>query len=55
MLDTIAFNNPDSKVHGANMGPTWARQDPVGPHVGSMNLAIREVSSFTIDFTLSVM
>ena len=30
----------DSKVHGANMGPTWGRQDPGGPHVGHMNLAI---------------
>ena len=29
---------PDSKVHGANMGPTWGRQDPGGPHVGPMNL-----------------
>ena len=27
----------DSKVHGANMGPTWGRQDPGGPHVGPMN------------------
>ena len=25
---------PDSKVHEANMGPTWGRQDPGGPHVG---------------------
>ena len=33
---------PDSKVHGANMGPFWGRQDPGGPHVGPMNLAIRE-------------
>ena len=31
---------PDSKVHGANMGPTWGRQDPGGPHVGPMNFAI---------------
>ena len=31
---------PDSKVHGANMGPIWGRQDPGGPHVGPMNLAI---------------
>ena len=29
-----------SKVHGANMGPTWGRQDPGGPHVGHTNLAI---------------
>ena len=34
--------NPDSKVHGANMGPIWGRQDPGGPHVGPKNLAIRE-------------
>ena len=35
------FNNfPDSKVHGANMGPIWGRQDPGGPHVGPMNFAI---------------
>ena len=25
---------PDNKVHGANMGPIWGRQDPGGPHVG---------------------
>ena len=31
---------PDSKVHGANMGPIWGRQDPGGPHVGPMNVAI---------------
>ena len=31
---------PDSKVHEANMGPIWGRQDPGGSHVGSMNFAI---------------
>ena len=31
---------PDSKVHGANMGPTWVLLAPGGPHVGPMNLAI---------------
>ena len=31
---------PDSKVHGANTGPIWGRQDPDGPHVGPMNRAI---------------
>ena len=29
--------SPDSKVHGANMGPIWGRQDPGGPHIGPMN------------------
>ena len=32
---------PDSKVHGANMGPTWVLSAPGGPHVGPMNLAVR--------------
>ena len=31
---------PESKVHGANMGPIWGRQDPGGPHVGPLNLII---------------
>ena len=35
---------PDSKVHGANMGPIWGRQDPGGPHVGPMNFAIWIIS-----------
>ena len=34
------FIIPDSKIHGANMGPTWGRQNPGGPHVAPMNLAI---------------
>ena len=33
-------NVPDSKVHGATMGPIWGWQDPGGPHVGPMNFAI---------------
>ena len=33
-------NYPDSKIHGANMGPTWVLSAPDGPHVGPMNLAI---------------
>ena len=32
----------DSNVHGANMGPIWGRQDPGGPHVGPMNIAISD-------------
>ena len=34
------FRYPDNKVHGANMGPIWGRQDPGGSHVGPMNFAI---------------
>ena len=33
---------PDSKVHGANMRPTWVLSAPDGPHVGPINLAIRD-------------
>ena len=35
--------NPDSKIHEANMGPIWGRQDPGGPHVGPMNIAEKEL------------
>ena len=34
---------PDSKVHGVDMGPTWVLSAPDGPHVGPINLAIRDV------------
>ena len=37
-----AMINPDSKVHGISMGPTWVLSAPRGPHVGSINIAIRE-------------
>ena len=46
MLETLRVRveehhvTPDNKVHGANMGPIWERQDPGGPHVGPMNFAI---------------
>ena len=36
---------PDSKVHGANMGPIWGRQDPGGRHVGPINFAIWDVTT----------
>ena len=32
----------DSKVHVANMGPTWVLSAPGGPHFDPMNLAIRD-------------
>ena len=32
--------SPDNNVRGTNMGPTWGRQDPGGPHVGPMDLVI---------------
>ena len=34
---------PDSKVHGANTGPTWVLSAQDGPHVGPMNLTFSDV------------
>ena len=39
---------PDSKVHGANMGPIWGREGPGGPHVDPMNLAIWDALFFIV-------
>ena len=38
----MSGDNSDGKVHVANMGPIWGRQDPGGSHVGHMNFAIWE-------------
>ena len=36
----LLLTGSDSKVHGANIGPIWGRQDQGGPYVGPMNFAI---------------
>ena len=36
LAECMSYNYPDSKVHGANMGPTWGLQDPGGPHIDPM-------------------
>ena len=41
-LECRWWPSPDSKVHWVNMGPIWGRQDAGGPHVGTMNFAIRQ-------------
>ena len=43
MALAVKDNIPDSKVHGANMGPTWVLSAPDGPHVGPLDLAIRDL------------
>ena len=43
-ISGYAVTSPDSKVHGTNMGPTWVLSAPDGPHIGPMNLAIRQLS-----------
>ena len=40
ILPPSEIKPPDSKDHGANMGPSWGRQDPGGPHVGHINFAV---------------
>ena len=49
-LNLICITLPDSKAHGANMGPIWDRQDPGGPHAGPMNYAIWAVYKLTDGF-----
>ena len=39
-ISVFTDSTPDSKIHWANMGPIWGRQDPGGSHVGPMNLAL---------------
>ena len=51
LLSGFTKGSPDSKVHGANMGPIWVLSAPDGCHVGPVNLAIREVMS-VLDFSL---
>ena len=41
-IDGDVDSIPDSKVHEANVGPTWVLSAPDGPHVGPMNLAIKD-------------
>ena len=43
LIFCAALTNPDCKVRGTNMGPTWVLSAPDGPHVGPMNLAFREM------------
>ena len=38
----LHIHTPNSKVHGANMGPIWGLQDPGRPHVGPMNFTISD-------------
>ena len=37
---SVDNRDPNSKIHVANMGPIWGRQDPGGPHVGPMIFVI---------------
>ena len=46
VVSEIAGNDEDvvTSQIARFMGPTWGRQDPGGPHVGPMNLFIRDVN-----------
>ena len=55
LQNVYMVRSPDSKVHGANMGPTWVLSAPDGPHVGPMNLAIRgSLLCFVVDWFLRI-
>ena len=40
----VSVRVAESKVRGANLGPTWVLSAPDGPHFGLVNLAIRRVT-----------
>ena len=44
---------PVSKVHGANMGPTWVLSAPAGPHVGPMHICVSKPTTIGSDNGLS--
>ena len=54
MPNASKYSIPDGKVHGAKMGPTWVLSAPDGPHVGPMNLAIRDVFSCSVYWKLYI-
>ena len=47
---------PDKKFHGANMGPTWGRQDPGGPMLAPWTLlsGIYDLSVTPTKFVMAV-
>ena len=53
-FDLWKKTTPDSKFLGANMGPTWVLSAPDGPHVGPMNLAIRDATSKSRELIMAV-
>ena len=50
---SLSHNIPHNKVHGANMGPIWVLPAPDGPHIGPMNLAIRDASYYSTFIIMS--
>ena len=42
-MHEVLYHTPNSRVHRANIGPTWGRQDPGGPHDGPTNFAFWDV------------
>ena len=42
ILERSPISTPDNKFHVVHMGPTWVLSSPGGPHVGPMNLALRD-------------
>ena len=51
---TLNSSTPDNEVHGVNMGPTWVLSAPAGPHVGPLNLAIRDALGQLYNFPSAI-
>ena len=47
MLESL-FIDADSKVQGANMGPTWVLSATDGPRVDDINLGIRGANKYNV-------
>ena len=48
----IIQQHPRLQGSWANMGPLWGRQDPGGPHIGPMNLAILDMLEMLICYVI---
>ena len=44
----LSDTDPDCKVHGTNMGPTWFLSSPDGPNIDSMNLPRQELQGINM-------
>ena len=51
--DNNLYEFPNSKVHGAHMGPTWVDRTQVGPMLAQWNLTISDIRPVDFNGELS--
>ena len=51
MVNLVYYPTEIARFTGVNMEPTWVPSAPAGPHVGPINLAIRDVVDLTHHIT----